>query len=388
MNNYFDNNGRYNTNNNRPLIPRQQNYFLERKLLSIHSEDRDINKWPNTNHFAVSLPESIKNIDSMRLVECQLPINYYTFSNFNQNTKLSFTIEPKDPSDNFYTILNDNSMNDYTITIEEGFYTLTELEIELQYKMNDVVNRYIIDNSGGLPLNNDSGNYLFMNVFYDNVAQKYWIGNSRDSFILKFNKQEMYDISFCITKENFNKYAHWGLPHNLGFEKQEYKANVQNETLKITHVVEGFNNFITSISGNPVYYIKAPYIHDNQYFNTIYMEVDKYNTYDELQPYSERTTNLFNNDFNCKVNSAFAKLPLTNTPHGVQFESINGFLTNIITFNPPKERISFLEFKFRYHDGRLVDFNKNNFNFTIEFNTLRDEIPRNYNVRIPDLYNL
>ena len=120
MNNYFDNNGRYNTNNNRPLIPRQQNYFLERKLLSIHSEDRDINKWPNSNNFAVNLPETIKNIDSMRLVECHLPINYYTFSNYNQNTKLSFTIEPKDPSDNYYTILNDNSMNDYTITIEDG----------------------------------------------------------------------------------------------------------------------------------------------------------------------------------------------------------------------------------------------------------------------------
>ena len=33
-----------NLNNNHQLIAREQNYLLDRKLLSVHSEDRDIKK--------------------------------------------------------------------------------------------------------------------------------------------------------------------------------------------------------------------------------------------------------------------------------------------------------------------------------------------------------
>ena len=47
-----------------------------------------------------------------------------------------------------------------------------------------------------------------------------------------------------------------------------------------------------------------------------------------------------------------------------------------------------MKFKFRYHDGRLVDFKDNNFNFTIAFNQLKDEIARDYVVRVPEEYNL
>ena len=34
-----------------PLIPREQTFAIDRKLLTVHSEDRDVNKWPNSNHF-------------------------------------------------------------------------------------------------------------------------------------------------------------------------------------------------------------------------------------------------------------------------------------------------------------------------------------------------
>jgi hypothetical protein len=86
MNNY--NNAYLNVNNNRPLISREQNYYLERKLLTIHSEDRDIDKYPKSNEFSIKLPDTIRNIQSMRLVQCEFPINFYNFSNYNQNTKL------------------------------------------------------------------------------------------------------------------------------------------------------------------------------------------------------------------------------------------------------------------------------------------------------------
>ena len=58
----------FNVNNEHQLIRRQNTYVLDRKLVTIHSEDRDINKWPQSNHFEVELPESLSNIQSMRLV--------------------------------------------------------------------------------------------------------------------------------------------------------------------------------------------------------------------------------------------------------------------------------------------------------------------------------
>ena len=46
---------KFNVNQNNPLIDREQTYVLDRKLLTIHSEDRDYAKWPNANHFEIQL---------------------------------------------------------------------------------------------------------------------------------------------------------------------------------------------------------------------------------------------------------------------------------------------------------------------------------------------
>ena len=70
----------------KPLISREQNYVLDRKLLTIHSEDRDITKWPNANEFEIVLPQQLLNIQSMRLVEIEVPSKLYVFSNLYQNT--------------------------------------------------------------------------------------------------------------------------------------------------------------------------------------------------------------------------------------------------------------------------------------------------------------
>ena len=76
--------------NTHPLIQREQTYVLNRKLVSIHSEDRDYVKWPNSNHFGIDLGQGYHNVESIRLVDYSFPSNNYTFSNEYQNTKLSF----------------------------------------------------------------------------------------------------------------------------------------------------------------------------------------------------------------------------------------------------------------------------------------------------------
>ena len=90
-----------------------------------------------------------------------------------------------------------------------------------------------------------------------------------------------------------------------------------------------------------------------------------------------------------KVKCAFAKIPVRCLPYSQMFDSTRAFIANISHYNPPIERIDRLRFKFRYHDGRLVDFKCLPFTFTLEFNMLRDEQLRaNMLVRVPPLYCL
>ena len=109
---------------------------------------------------------------------------------------------------------------------------------------------------------------------------------------------------------------------------------------------------------------------------------------DEIEPYSERSNACFNNDYAGKVKCAFAKIPVQCTPYSQVFDSTRAYIANISHYNPPLERVRKLQFKFRYHDGRLVDFKCLPFSFTMEFNMLRDEQLRDMIVRVPPLYCL
>ena len=122
--------------------------------------------------------------------------------------------------------------------------------------------------------------------------------------------------------------------------------------------------------------------------DALYMEIDRYNSIDEIYPYSERTGHLYNNDLGHRVNGSFAKIPLTHVPFGQEMGSRNNFVLNVFHSDPPIQRIDRLKFTFRYHDGRLVDFKNLPFSFTLEFNMLKDEQERGKTVRVPPLYNL
>ena len=94
-----------------PIQPRGQTFTLDRKILTVHSYDRDIKKWPHANEFEIDLPEDVTNIQSIRLVQISFPSNQYVFSNEYQNTKMTYT-------DTLTTLV-------HQITISEGSYTPT-----------------------------------------------------------------------------------------------------------------------------------------------------------------------------------------------------------------------------------------------------------------------
>lgn len=348
-NSSYNVNGSYNVNNPTPLINREQNYVLERKLVSIHSEDRDITKYPFPNHFAITLPQPLLNVQSLRLVQTTFPISFYVFSNEYQNTKFRFTY---------------NNVP-YCVQIQEGSYIACQLATELTNIMNNAV-----------------GSVIFT-VFYDVVGIRFWFGCTGSiGFTLDFDCKIEYPEAICNTSTIWFQYAKWGLPYYLGYLKKQYVAEAGNIPL-INYLPAS-----SSSSGpDDVTYMVTP---EKNVINIdgerdIYMEVDKYNSYDEIYPYTESDRSSYsNNDNTGRINSAFVKIPVTLTGQ----DSRNMMLINFVQYEPPIERISKLCFKLRYHDGRLVDFRGLEFNFTIEFNMLRNEILRSKNVRVPVMLQL
>lgn len=434
----------FNVNTSRPLIPRQQSYVLNRELVTVHSEDRDIKKWKNPNHFEVELPKIMENVESMRLIDCTLPSCHRTFTNDYQNTKMSFTltVAEDDPIYNVFSSVNKDYI--FTITIQEGFYCPNEMAREIENKMNEIITDYLVNRGELAP-------YTYFKVYYDKVGLRYWFGNEFHKFSLLFNKKEEYKIIKCRQPEMWEKYVKWGLPFYLGFKKEIYNGmpfiDSNNKPKAISFSYLGSNatwmepkittteiasspsssdspppSSDVSVSGdsllmssktpalddkqpgisqvtldtetqnisvtNPVFFVNAPNSPDLIGEKVIYMEIKKYNNYNEIMPYSENTNSLMHNDYSGRVNSCFAKIPITSLPLGEYSESRNGFLNNVKSFDVPEEKISKLLVTFRFHDGRLVEFENGSLNFTVAFNCLKNEIQKTYVVRVPNAYSL
>ena len=355
----------FNVQNNQPLIPRQQYYTLDRKLVTIHSEDRDVCKWPNANHFEVELPESIQNVQSLRLAETAMPSHFYNISKQFQNNALVYTTA---------------ASSDKLIELPDGFYTPHQLACVLTGLMNT-------DN---------------ITVKYDPIIQRF-IFYSPDILSLKFDHQICYKDNCDNSKTAWCQPTKWGLGYYLGFDKKEYKSA---STSASTCIPEGIKNLINSKMESPAttccgdlppynsigdHLIVSPKFPKLDGEHVIYMELDKYNSYDEIYPHPSKTSNMYLNSYGGKVKSAFAKIPMLNRPTtcGANpfFDSRNDTLLNLSVYDPPIERIQKLKFTFRYHNGLLVDFQDVPFSFSIEFNSLRNDIEKVYNVGVPNLFS-
>ena len=380
--------------NDHPLIPREQTYSINRKLITVHSEDRDISKWPNANQFELQLPQTYTNVETMALVEYSFPTYYHTFSNDSQNTKITFSLGVSG-------VL-------HTLTISPGFYNPTQFATELQNKMNLAV----------------SSSYVNFRVFYDEVRQRLLFGNTTDPFTFIYNTCEIYDNDLCYVpcvynstpqtpqqsaNSRWNQYTNWGLGYNIGFVKC-----LPSECANVQDVVNSNKTSAVPVTGDQsVYYINSsptttgyvwlpvgaggigyvlipPNPPSLNGYTDMYVEIDKYNYEDEMQPYSSHTTNIRNNDYNGIVNAAFAKIPLRTKPTQIvtALEYMYGdeppdTSQGFATFFPPLDKLSKLKFKFRYHDGTLVNFGGQNFSFTIALYTYRDEIARSKQLRAP-----
>ena len=72
---------------------------------------------------------------------------------------------------------------------------------------------------------------------------------------------------------------------------------------------------------------------------------------------------------------------ITNNNYTIVNLNSSKFICNSKNYFPPIKSINKLKFKFRYHDGLLVDFNILPVSFTIEIGTLQEEQRRLANIR-------
>jgi len=399
----------YNVNQNHPLIPNQQEYIYVDKFVSIHSEDRDLTKYPNASEFEIEMPEDLLNVAAIRLIQWTFPANYSTFSTLNNNVNFSFKItNPYNPgennladdlAENIFQALWLTQNTPYNFIIEEGFYNPIQMATELTNKFNYTVTSRIIDYFTAQGWTNSleqfaaNGGYQNFIIAYNNVSLKLWFGNRSDGFILLNENSVAVDIlsaDLCsIGRTHVPDASLYGLPGFLGLPRCNTESlsstattntglynNIQVPRFYYGDVFPGDNGYWLlplDLSGCQVHWVEAPYKINLMGEAFIYMELAGQNCIDETQPYSVSNFTLTTNQTNGIVNSAFAKLPVPTTPLSQWFdrESIP-----YKWYLPPAERMRRLKVRLRYHNGRLVDFGLFNFSFMLQFIMMSPQILR------------
>jgi hypothetical protein len=398
----------FNVNDTHPLIPNSQNYTYYKKYVSVHSEDRDYIKFPNSSLFEIELPEDYLNVGAVKLVDWTFPANYSTFSPLSSNITMTFLINnPYNPGEHefsdalqeaIFTALYNNKNNNYRIIIEEGFYNPDQMSTELTNKFNDAVNtvikNYFTDNisipgyAELLAQFISSGGYNQFVIVYNTVGQKLWFGNKSSGFILTNSTSIINDyLSSKCDLPKLPDFSSWGLPGYLGLDRCDIESTSIIDFVPRFYygdVYPGDNGYwlLPDLPTAQVSFITATYKINLFGVSYIYMEIDGLNCIDETSPFNISNFTLTTNKTNGIVNSSFAKLAVPTTPMSQWFDRDSHPYK---LYLPPAERIRKLKFKLRYHNGQLVNFGVFNYSFTIEFTLYSSQQLREYKLFQPTL---
>ena len=435
---FFTQSRNFNTNTSHPLIPNSQEYIYYKKYVSIHSEDRNILKFPNSSEFEIELPEDILNVAALRLVSWTFPANYNTFSFVNNNTGMTFLINnPYNPNINGVTnilvvktfeCLFLSQTENFVIIIADGFYNPQQMVTELTNKFNEAVTdrltTYFTTKSTDASLNvveqaeyitalndlNTNGGYNNFVIVYNNVSQKIWFGNISDGFILTNEiilvKNTLSDSLNCVIKASLPDFSQWGLPGNLGLSRcntfSDASFNIASAVNSSNYNGQQVPRFFYGdvFPGDSGYWLLPNPILTNSNVQWVecttkinfmgpayfYMELEGQNCIDETSPYNVSGYTLTSNSTNGIVNAAFAKIAIPTTPLAQWFDRDS---LPYKFYYPPAERMRKFHFKIRYHNGQLVNFGEFNYSFLLEFTIQLPQLLRASNsvVYPPPNYN-
>jgi len=137
-------------------------------------------------------------------------------------------------------------------------------------------------------------------------------------------------VEIDTTVDVLDKETDWGLAYFLGFEKN------------------------TTYRGNAV---QAPNIVSLLPFTYILMDIDEVNSMDECNMYGEPGG---------YIKNAFAKIPISVTSFDYVFRDEKCCVYNRSSLNPPIGKLTKLTVNWRFHDGKIIDFNGVEHSFAIE----------------------
>ncbi len=396
---------RFNTNSTHPLIPNAQQYMFEQTYISIHSEDRNILKYPNASEFEIELPQDYLNVQGARLASGYFPFTIYTFSAAKKNNTMSFKItevyNPDDPTNLLQTHIYQtlyNYLENYTIVIEDGFYNEDQMVTELTNRFNQAVTDVLLGSTSYLTdpekvAYEAAGGYSEFVIVYNEVSSKIWFGNTSSGFVLTNTNIARYeeDNFRCTAANIVPDFSNWGLPGYLGFTRcnQESVQMVNKSDARFYYgdvVIPGDNGYWLvanpSLPGATAYYIEAPvqaHLEPPAYF---YMEIKFLNFWDETAPYNYSTFTQQTNQTNGVVKSAFAKIPYNTINNVIDTQGSSASYYKI--YNPPMERFRKLSIKLRNHDGSFVDFQNANYTFSLELTLFRPQNLKTYSMFTPE----
>jgi hypothetical protein len=434
---FFTQSRNFNTNTSHPLIPSSQEYMYYKKYVSIHSEDRNILKYPSAGYFEIELPEDLLNVAALRLVNWTFPANYNTFSTINDNVSMTFLINnPYNPNANGVSNILSQKIfeclfllqtENFAIQISDGFYNPQQMVTELTNKFNEAVTtrltNYFTLKSTDTTLTpvqqaeyltalsdlNTAGGYNNFIIVYNNVSQKIWFGNICDEFTLTNEtlliKNTLSDSLNCSIKSQLPDFTQWGLPGNLGLPRCNSISDSSFNPISIV------NSSIYNGQRVPRFFYGDVFPGDNGYWllpnpllpnsnvqwvecvskinfmghGYMYMELEGQNCIDETSPYNVSSYTLTSNSTNGVVNAAFAKISIPTTPLAQWFDRDS---LPYKFYYPPAERMRKFYFKIRYHNGQIVNFGDFNYSFTLEFTIQLPQLLRASNsVVFPPNYN-
>lgn len=394
--NMQSNQSNFDLNNTHNLQPNANTYLIEKKFVSIHSQDRNSIMYPQSSNFQINLPQTLRNVASVRVSTFDYPSNYDLFSKNRKNTTLAFTMTNASfvfPFTSLYHQAVYNSLNNMAelgevlyCDISHGFYTPTNMVTELTNILNQTVSNqvklYVQDNSTEYEsILDDDINYDRFVVMYNEVTQTISFGNTADGFIL--NNDKIFDFSQksiaveCITSP-LPDFSDWGLPSNIGLPRFSVTSKTAPfRKINYGDVSLGDNGYwlLPSTEENIVHYVDCPFKINLMGSANFYLSIKQLNCIDTTVPFSVSGSTGKAADNAGIVNMALSKIQIPTTPITQWFGQESSGSPHKY-FSPPLESIDKLSIKLLYHDGTLVNFENFPYSFMLEFTLLVPHILR------------
>ena len=392
----------YNLSSSHQIIPNAQQYMLHYKFVTINSDDRDISKYENSSEFEIDLPQDYVNVQTVKLNSWSFPNKYDVFSSSLNNVVFIFELAP------YYTassVVYHAPTYLFTVTIDSGTYTPSQMATELTNKMNYAVYTYV------KTLNGSADVYTDFVVEYHEVNDKLWFGNKNSSFVLKngsnaYDTNELNSNTDCLKRSNYEQYINWGLPYYLGFTREDKTSATVTSDVKMYYKSSSTWLSSTVVGGSPNYAV-ADYKLNVNGPSHFYVEIAGLNNMDETMPkktirVNEHLTqpketglckykdpsckkplkkNDNTNESNGIVNSCFAKIPV---PVKSDTDWFNTNSDSYMLYNPPAEKIRRLRIRIRYHNNMLVNFENFEFSFVLQLGIILPQNEKKYSIYIPE----